>query len=133
MPVGNELENLCHFCCILSRSRASQVALVVRNRLTNAGDVRRCGFDPGVGRIPWRTAGQPTPAFLPGESHGQRSLAGCSPWGRTRLNCLNTSRKDIEDKQKTGSLFKAWPFWGLGSPAVYWSPSSFSSLRCTWW
>ena len=38
-----------------------------------------CGFDPWVGKIPWRRVWQPTPVFLPGESHGQRSLAG--PWG----------------------------------------------------
>ena len=41
------------------------------------------GFDPWVGKIPWRSAWQPTPAFLPGESRGQRSLAGYSPWGHT--------------------------------------------------
>ena len=35
----------------------------------------RCRFDPWVRRIPWRRAWQPTPVFLPGESHGQRSLA----------------------------------------------------------
>ena len=34
-----------------------------------------------VGKIPWRRAWQPTPVFLPGESHGQRSLAGYSPRG----------------------------------------------------
>ena len=34
------------------------------------------GFDPCVGKIPWRRAWQPTPVFLPGESHGQRSLVG---------------------------------------------------------
>ena len=34
-----------------------------------------------VGKIPWRREGQPTPVFLPGEFHGQRSLAGYSPWG----------------------------------------------------
>ena len=42
----------------------------------------RHGFDPWVGKIPWRRAWQPTPVFLPGESPGQRNLAGCSPWGR---------------------------------------------------
>ena len=41
---------------------------------------KRRGFDPWVGKIPWRRALQPTPVFLPGESHGQRSLAGYSPW-----------------------------------------------------
>ena len=44
---------------------------------------KRRGFNSGVTKIPWRRAGQPTPVFLPGESHGQRSLVGCSPWGRT--------------------------------------------------
>ena len=45
----------------------------------NAGD--RPGFDPWVGKIPWRRKWQPTPVFLPGESHGRRSLVGYSPWG----------------------------------------------------
>ena len=40
-------------------------------------------FNPWVGRIPWRKAWQPTPEFLPGESHRQRSLVGYSPWGHT--------------------------------------------------
>ena len=39
------------------------------------------GFHPGVGNIPWRRKWQPTPGFLPGESHGQRRLVGYSPWG----------------------------------------------------
>ena len=43
---------------------------------------RRQGFDPWVGKIPWRRAWQPTPVFLPGKSHGERSLVGYSPWGR---------------------------------------------------
>ena len=40
---------------------------------------RRYGFDPWVGKIPWRRAWQPTPVFLPEVSHKQRSLAGYSP------------------------------------------------------
>ena len=35
---------------------------------------------------PWRRAWQSTPVFLPGESHGQRSLVGYSPWGRKELD-----------------------------------------------
>ena len=42
---------------------------------------RRRGFDPWIGKIPWRRAWQPTPVFLPGESHRHRSLVGYSPWG----------------------------------------------------
>ena len=42
----------------------------------------RPGFDPWVGKILWRRQWHPTPVFSPGESHGRRSLAGYSPWGR---------------------------------------------------
>ena len=59
---------------------ASQVALVVKNLPAKVG-CKRGGFYPWVGKIPWRRAWQPTPVFLPGESHGQRSLVGYSPWG----------------------------------------------------
>ena len=48
----------------------------------SACQCRRPRFDPWVGKIPWRREWQPTPVFLPGESHGQGSLAGYSPWGR---------------------------------------------------
>ena len=41
---------------------------------------KRHGVNPWVGKIPWRRAQQPTP--VPAESHGQRSLAAYSPWGR---------------------------------------------------
>ena len=44
------------------------VASVVKNPPTNAGRYKRCGFDPWVGKIPWKRAGRPTPVFLPGES-----------------------------------------------------------------
>ena len=41
----------------------------------------RPGFDPQLGKIPWRWKWPPTPVFLPGKSHGQRSLVGYSSWG----------------------------------------------------
>ena len=43
-------------------------------------------FDPWVGKIPWRRKWRPTPISLPGEFHGQKNLAGCSPWGYTELD-----------------------------------------------
>ena len=63
----------------------------------NAGDpgsISGLGISPGEGigyllQIPWIRQWQPTPVFLPGESHGERSLAGYSPWvakSRTRLS-----------------------------------------------
>ena len=60
---------------------ASQVALVVKNPPANAGDIRDAGS--WVRKIPWRGKWQPTPVFLLGKSHGQRSLVGYSPWGRS--------------------------------------------------
>ena len=65
--------------------RASQVALVAKNPLVNAGDVRDLGSIPGSGRSSKRER-QPNPVFLPGESHGQRSLAGYNPWGHKELD-----------------------------------------------
>jgi len=53
-----------------------------------ACNARDTWFDSWVRKIPWRRKWQPTPVFLPGESQGQRSLAGYSPWGhksRTQL------------------------------------------------
>ena len=58
----------------------SIVALVVKNPPASTGG-KRHGLDPWVRTIPWRRPGQPTPVFLPGESHGWRSLVGCSPRG----------------------------------------------------
>ena len=46
---------------------------------------RRHEFDPWIRKIPWRKAWQPTPVFLPGESHGQRSLTGDSSWDCKRV------------------------------------------------
>ena len=43
-------------------------------------------FDPCVRKFPWRREWQPTPAFLPGELHGQRSLTGYNPQGRKELD-----------------------------------------------
>ena len=43
------------------------------------------GFNPWVGKIPWRRKWQPTLVFLHGKSHGQRSLVGYSPWGCKRV------------------------------------------------
>ena len=42
---------------------------------------KRCRLHPWVRKMPWRRAWHPTPVSLPGEPQGQRSLAGCSPWG----------------------------------------------------
>ena len=50
---------------------------------------KRLRFDPWIGKILWRRAWQPTWVFLPGESHGQRSLEGSSPWGPKEMYRLS--------------------------------------------
>ena len=60
---------------------------------------RRHGFDPWVGKIPWRRTWQSIPVFLPGKSCGQRSLVGYSPWGRKRVG------HDLVTKQQKQQAF----------------------------
>ena len=57
------------------------MAVVVKNPSANAIDARD-GFDCWVRKIPWKRAWQHTLVFSPGESHGQRSPEGHSPWSR---------------------------------------------------
>ena len=54
---------------------------MVKNPPANARDAGEAELIPGLGRSPRGGKWQPTPVFLLGESHGQRSLAGYSPWG----------------------------------------------------
>ena len=54
-------------------------------------------FDPWVVKIPWRREWLPTPLFLPGEFHRQRSLAGYSPWGHKELD--TTEQRTLSHSQ----------------------------------
>ena len=58
---------------------------------------KRCRFDPRVGKIPWWRAWLPTPVVLPGEAHGQRSLAGYSPQGHTELDTTEETQHAFTD------------------------------------
>ena len=93
MMIANIEQSCVHPAGILGASyqRASLIAQSVKNLPTiQEPRVRFLGWeDQPRGKIPWRRKWQPTPVSLPGKSHGQRSLAGYSPWGRksrTRLS-----------------------------------------------
>ena len=58
---------------------------VVKNLPVNAGDEGETDSIPRIRKIPWRRKWQPIPVFLPGISHGQRSLVGYSPWGSQKV------------------------------------------------
>ena len=107
---------------------------------------RRSGFNPWVGKIPWRRKWQPTPVFLPEKSHGQRSLAGYSPWGlkesdmteRLHLTIYIVNLYIYESESEVaqlcptlcnpmdGSLHQAPPSMGF-SRQEYWSGLAFPS------
>ena len=81
---------------------------------------RKPGFDYWFGKIPWRRKWQPSPAFLSGESHGQRSLEGYSPQGResrTRLKWLSTAHMQSMDRTQSSHpallLFTLLHSWSL--------------------
>ena len=68
---------------------------------------KRLRFNPWVRKIPWRTAWQPTPVFLPGESCGQRSLVGHSPWGRKESDMTEATEHTCPQPNKVW-FSKAW-------------------------
>ena len=76
-----------YLCCIW----ASQVALVVKNPPANAGDVRDLGSIPGLGRPPGGGHGNPLQYSCLENPHGQRSLAGYSPWGHRQSNATEAT------------------------------------------
>ena len=58
----------------------------------------RPGFNPWVGKTPWRRKWQSALVLVPGKSHGQRSLVGYSPWGRKESN--TTERLHVQPRQQ---------------------------------
>ena len=75
-------------------------------------------LDPWVRKIPWRRVCQPTPVFLPRESHGQRSLAGYDPWepkesDRTEWLTLHTWPPS-SDILRNVIFFKEWERMDFG-------------------
>ena len=78
---------------------------VVKKKKKTACQCRRHwrhGFAPWVGKIPWRRKWQPTPVFLPGESHGQRCLADYSPYvckeadlTESSLACMHMIKEEL--------------------------------------
>ena len=70
-------------------------------------------FYPWVRKIPWRRKWQPTSVFLPRKSHGQRSLAGCSPWGHKRVEHDLATENSNRILKKAFSPSQALPNWDV--------------------
>ena len=71
----------CGFTCLLVVNMGSHPMFASEWKWCVIIVDRRYGFDPWVRKIPWRRKWHPTPVFLPGKCHGQRSLGGYSPRG----------------------------------------------------
>ena len=82
---------------------ASQVALSGKEPSCQCGRCKRCGFDPWVRKIPWRRAWQSTPVVLPGESHGQKGLAGYNQWGRKESDTTEATQHTTHGRLKKSS------------------------------
>ena len=67
---------------------------------------KRRGFDPWVANIPWSRKWQCAPVFLPGESHGQRSLVGYSPWGHKESYMTERTLQMKKQNQKVKELIQ---------------------------
>ena len=98
--------------------------LAVKNLPANAGDM---GLIPGSGKIPWRREWQPTPVFLLGKFHGQRRLAGYSPWDhkeRGMTERLNHKRQTLKTRSSPRPCSHRRGSWGH---SVHSGPGSSSS------
>ena len=94
----------------------------------SACQCRRRWFVPGVRKTPWSRKWQPTPVFLPGESHGQRSLAGYSPWGHRESDTTDPLTFSLfillvegaaECLRQEPTVFSPAASWGLKSPFYF--------------
>ena len=93
------------------------LAQLVNSLLANTGNPREMGSSPGPGRSPGEGNGNPFQYFLPGESHGQRSLVGYGLWGRKECGMLSTP---------TRCKGKQWKFLGCHFADI--TPQLFLSM-----
>ena len=94
---------------------------------------RRHGFDPWVRKIPWRRKQQPTPVFLPGISHGQRSLAGYSPRGCKRVGHKWVTKQQQQTTKQIicimGSMLTPYPAWYSNNLVPFTYPVSYPTVH----
>ena len=97
-----------HLLCLL-HWQVGYLPLVPPWKPANAEDMSSTS---GLERFPWRRKWQPTPVFLPGKSHGQRSLAGYSPWGHKESGTTEWLKNNKEPKSGGEKLSPPWNILG---------------------
>ena len=84
---------------------------------------KRCKLDLWMGKIPWRRKWHSTPVFMPGKSHGQRSLVGYSPWGCKRVRrdlATEHARTQVFLKTLNVSSLECWLFTMIQTHTLPW-------------
>ena len=93
---------------------------------------QRCGFNPRVRKILWRRKWQPTPVFLPGKSHEQRSLVGHSPWDH-KSRAWQQQNHHHHHCAKDAKMCKAYYVFWNGSNSFRERRILRGYLRCDLW
>ena len=104
VPVSLDVSWFRHMHCWYSQLTQPSLESALPRWLSNkesACQCRTCRFYPWVRKIPSRRKWQPTPLFLPGKSHGQRSLVGYSPWGRRVRHDWGAEHTHIHNQDNT--------------------------------
>ena len=109
----NELPMLQSSLCTSRITRAFQATLAVKKSPVSTGDVRDVGSIPGWGRSPGGGHGNPLQYSCLENPHGQRSLAGCSPWGRKELDMTEVTEHAC--KIAFNKPYLHWRAWSIFS------------------
>ena len=116
------------FLCLCFLSYKIRVIRVSRgfpggsNSKGSAWNVGDLGLILVVGKIPWRKEWHPTPVFLPGEFHGQKSLVGYSPWGRKESDMTESLSTYAYQTQRITARIQEWASW-------YWSQRATARIK----
>ena len=92
---------------------------MVKNPPASGGRRKRRRLDPWVGKIPCSRKWQPTPVFLPGKLHGQRSLAGYSTWHHRGLDMTERLNTHKQIFPPCFSFLKPFFFFSLLLPTLF--------------
>ena len=93
-----------------------------KESVCNAGDTGATGLIPGLERSPGGRKWQLTPVFLPGNSHGRRSLMGCSPWGCRVGHHWETKPPNLHIAQIQPQVCSPVCFALRSGPCLYFEP-----------
>ena len=110
----------------LTKNMASPAGSAVKRICLQCRRLRRGRFNTWLGKIPWKGAWQPTPVFLPEESHGQRSLAVYSPWSCKESDRMEATEHVCTTKNITDTSYlvagesKPWIFLNFKGKEIEW-------------